>query len=215
MVDTRRFDIQLQDQATGENIITAGGRVIVCAVGTAQRLALLTNHGEVMQNPFTPIRGKIEFNVAEDITHVDLYILSPNGEFAVRKGVWSSGPNEIEMESGVKHNVMVIPVSYRDGAAERDTGLVFPARSLVTAGSFIDVRAADAGVTVTAGTLSTAAGGDADAIAAAVSVANAGVVAAPTVTNSAALGGRAVSTTVSAGADTVEAFIHIPYLLAA
>lgn len=234
----QEFGIQLVDAFSGENIITAGGTVFVATAGTAQKATLSTKAGASMSNPFTPTRGHIEFWIDLDIATVDLYIMAPGGQFVVKKGVAASGANEIHVDTASRNQCMVIPVAHDDVTAntETATGFTEPANAVLLPNPFIVVNAIDATETLDVGTDS-GDSGDADGFLDGISVATAGVAVGTLTQGSATLGvlfsvqdsanggdlvpeghvstGKSITVTTSAGSDTVEAFVHLPYLLAA
>ncbi|MGE0751858.1 MAG: hypothetical protein AB7F39_06645 [Variibacter sp.] len=234
----REFRMQLKDLYTGETIITSGGTVFVAVNGGAAKETLKDKDGAALSNPVTPTRGFINFFTADTVEKVDLYILAPGGQFVVRKDVRASGPNEVLVDTNSRHQCMVIPVAAADvtPATETETGFAEPANALMLPSPFIDVLEIDDTETLDVGTDS-GDSGDADGFIDGVSVATAGVAKA-TVANSGntlgalfevqdsanagdlthegrVSGGKAITVTTSAGTDTLEAFVHLPYLLAA
>lgn len=234
----RLWSIQLVDGWTGENIITAGGKVIVTQNGDPTKQALFNADGSTLANPITPTRGKIEFWAADTAALLDLYILCPGGEFLVRKNVNASGPNEFLVDTDRRHQSFVIPVSITDyvQAVETGVGFVIPTTAMMLPAPLINVVAIDATEDIDVGTLSTDAG-DADGFIDSVSVAVLGIAKASllaaadtmgallSVLDSANAGddapegdvsmvGKQISLTLSAGSDTVKCYVHLPYYLA-
>lgn len=235
----REYRIQLKDAATGETIISSGGKVYVAQNGDAAKQTLYDKDGAALSNPLTPTRGFINFFVADTTEKVDLYIMAPGGQFVVRKDVKASGANEIPVPTAQRHFSMVIPFAIADttAATETNTGFAIPAKAAVLPTPFIDVLTVDATEDIDVGTLSSDSG-DADGFVDGVSVATAGLVKA-TRTNGAdtmgallsvqdsanagditgepdvSMAGKTVTYTLSTGTDTAEGFIHLPYYLAA
>ena len=234
----QRYNIQLVDLATGENIITAGGVVQVCSDGSPDKVAITDSAGTALSNPLTLTRGHMEFYVATTVTQVDLYIACPGGQFVTRFNVKPSGPNDILVNTTERHQVMVIPFSHADSTAatEKNTGFDLPTNSIVLPSPTIRVVDIDATETVDFGTLSSESGGDADGFAVTLSVATAGVVKG-TVTNGANTLGAlfevqdsanagdltheahvtatatSITYTTTAGSDTVSGFAFLPIVL--
>lgn len=235
----REYRIQLKDRATGEAIISAGGKVYVAQDGDAAKQTLYDKDGAALSNPLTPTRGFINFFVVDTTDEVDLYILAPGGEFVVRKNVKPGGPNEIAVDTDQRFQSMVIPFAIGDtsAATETSTGFAIPAKAqILPHGLGIDVLTIDATEDIDVGTLSSDSG-DADGFMDGVSVGTAGFVkptllasgdtmgALLSVLDSANAGddapegdhsmqGKTVTYTLSTGSDTAEGFIHLPYYLA-
>ncbi|MCC6775635.1 MAG: hypothetical protein IT537_03205 [Hyphomicrobiales bacterium] len=234
----REWKIQLKDRATGESIISAGGKVYVAQAGDAAKQTLYDKDGVALSNPLTPTRGFINFFAVDTAESVDLYILAPGGEFAVRKTVKPSGPNEIEIDTDRRDHAFVIPAAITDTTAgtETSTGFVIPAKGMMLPRPLIDVLTIDATEDIDVGTLSTDSG-DADGFIDSVSVATAGIAKATLVASGDTMGalfsvldsanagddapegdvsmvGKQITYTFSAGSDTAEVFIHLPYYLA-
>lgn len=235
----KRYDIQLSETQFGGAIIAAGGKCIVCKVGTPDKETLYDPNTElVIANPLTPVRGKISFCVPVDRTAVDLYIQTPAGQFVVQRNVIPSGDNEIALHGFRLQQMYVIPFSIADTTAttETPTGIVIPLTGLVQPAPFLRVTALDATETIDVGTLASD-GGDADGFLALASVATLGLVKgslAVTATLGALLrvqdsanagdlvpeqnvsmAGKQITYTLTAGTDTAKGFIYLPINLAA
>lgn len=231
------FRIQLVDAVTGANIITAGGTVYVAANGDAAKATIYDSAGAAMTNPLTPTRGFINFFTAISVDTVDLYIKAPGGQSMVAKNIRAGGPNEIMVDTARLHHVMVIPFSMSDTTVtETDTGFDEPTGALMLPTPFIKVSTIDATETIDVGT-ATADSGDPNGYIAAASVATAVVVEAALANGAITLGalfvaqdsanagdgvpsphvsgGKSIVWTPSAGSDTAEGFIYLPYILAA
>jgi hypothetical protein len=237
----RHFEIQLAD-LTGEIVASTGGSVTICTVNTARQAAVATSatgSQAITNNPVALNRGKIDFYTSDDVDTVDLYIMTPTGQFIVRKGVKSSGPNEIMYDTMDRYTVAVVPFAFTDSAAtvEQDTGIDLPTGALVLPNVSIVVTEVDATETVDIGMLSSESGGDADGFGVTLSVATLGTVKATLTNGAATLGAllrvqdsanagdlvpearvitaanRSISYTSSAGSDTFAGFAQIPYIV--
>lgn len=234
----REWRIQLKDALTGEAIITAGGVVYVAANGDAQKATLYTAAGASLANPITPTRGFINFFAADTVEKVDLYGMAPGGEAFVIKNVAPSGPNEIEIDTGRINHVLVVPFSIADTAAatETDTGFDTGTDKLWLPTPFIKVSTLDDTETIDVGT-DGAGSNDPNGFIAAASVATAVVVPAVLLNGGITLGALFVNQdsanagdgvpatfkdaanenityTLTAGTDTAEGFIYLPYIIA-
>jgi hypothetical protein len=237
----RHFDIQLADIG-GEHVGTAGGSVTICTVNTARQAAVsttATGTQAITNNPVALNRGRMDFYTSDDVDTVDLYIMTPTGQFVVKKGVKASGPNEILYDTSDRYTVAVVPFSFTDSVAtvEQDTGIDLPTGALVLPSPSILVTAIDATETLDVGMLSSESGGDADGFLAAVSLGTLGVVKGTLVNAGLTMGAllfvqdsanagdeapearvitaanRSISYTASAGSDTFEGFIQLPYIV--
>jgi len=181
----RHYRIQLHDHRTGAIIQATGGTCYVTKDGSPDKEALTDKGGASVSNPSALTSGLIEFHVADTVAKVDLFIMAPNGQFVVFKGVVPSGPNEIFIDEGIREQVAVIPFSQADQAGdntETDSGIDLPKDALVGPdGAGIFVQDLDAGETIDVGLLASEAGGDANGFMALVSVATALAVAAASV----------------------------------
>lgn len=237
MAAYREYRIQLKDALTGKAIISAGGKVLVVESGDASKQTIYSDaQGTPATNPMTPTRGFINFFVPESVDQVDLYIQAPGGQFVVVPDVTPSGPNEIAVDTNARMGTMVIPFSMDDYTAntESDTGFDEPAGAIMLPHPAVNVLTADSTETINVGTDSNDSG-DADGFIAAVSVGTQGLAKA-TIANGAntlgalfevqdsansgdltheghVSGGKSITLTLSAGSDTAEGFIHLPYML--
>ena len=234
----REWRIQLKDALTGEAIITAGGTVYVATNGDAQKATLYTSAGASLSNPVTPTRGFINFFAADTVEKVDLYGMAPGGEAFVLKNVVPSGPNEIEIDTGRLNNVLVIPFSIADTTAttETDTGFDTGTDKVWLPTPSIKVSTLDATETIDVGT-DGAGSNDPNGFIAAASVGSAVVVPAVLLNGGITLGALFVNQdsanagdgapaafvnaanenityTLTAGTDTAEGFIYLPYIIA-
>lgn len=223
----REYRIQLKDGGLGENILTAGGTVHVAQDGLPDKQTIYADaQGGALANPMTPTRGFINFFVAESTTQVDLYIMSPGGQFLVRTGVKPGGPNEIVIGTSAKRQLAVIPFSIADATAntEKDTGFDLPAQCSVLDrlhGLAVRVTTLDSGQNILFGILSSESGGDADGLSTNVSLTTAVL---KTAVNGAlfssnaphqsdAITGKSISYTLDTSTDTGKGFLQIPYNL--
>lgn len=235
----KEYRIQMKDAASGETIITAGGKVYVAAAGDAQKATLYDKDGAALANPVTPTRGFINFFVADTVDTVDLYGMAPGGQSFQRLTVPASGPNEILIDTFARHQVLVIPFSIADTTAttETDTGFDTGLDKVWLPNPAVKTLTLDDTETIDVGT-DGAGSNDPNGFLAAVSVATA-ILRKGTLTNGAATLGALFSVqdsanagdlvpegfidaasenityTLSAGTDTAEGFIYLPYLLAA
>jgi hypothetical protein len=236
----RNWNFQLKDRASGEAIVTAGGVAYVTAAGDPARLALKNKDGSTLANPLTPTRGFIEFFADETVESVDLFIMAPGGQFVVRKGIKSSGPNEIEVDTGSLRHVAVIPFAIADYAANTETKSGFKTgtdKLWLTDGVAVNVTTLDSGMTIDVGT-DGAGSNDPDGFIDGISLTAAALVKA-TLTNGAVTKGvllkvqdsanagdaapecfkdasdEDITITLSASTDTGEGYVYLPYQIAA
>lgn len=159
----RHYQIQLTDLQQ-QAIITAGGFAYVCTQDTAKKAAIKDANGASAANPVIPTRGNIEFWTLAAVQTVDLYVMTPGGQFLVAKAITASGPNTLRTDLTRRDQVAVIPFSYADvsaDAAETTSGIDLPTNALVKSqGVAAYVSVLDATETITAGILSTQVGGD-------------------------------------------------------
>lgn len=234
----REFRIQLKDMATGEGIVTAGGKCYVAVTAFAHKSTLYDKDGAALANPITPTRGFINFFVADSIEKVDLYIQAPGGEFVVRKNVKPSGANEINVDTDRRIHSLVIPFAIADTTAttETSTGFIVPAKAAMLPSPFVDVLTLDSTEDIDVGTLASDSG-DADGFIDGALLTTAGLVKASLVASADTFGallsvldsanagddapeadvsmvGKTITYTLSSGTDTAAGFIHLPYYLA-
>jgi len=224
------FNLQLKDAKTGQAIITAGGKAMVCENALPKKHTIKADaSGTAATNPKSLTRGKLDFWVDQSTLvggKVDLFISCPGGQFVVLRGVDPSGPNEIEVDTSRADQMLVLPFDVTDYtvAAENDTGFDEPASGVAiflgdAAGPSIRVTAIDATETLDVGTgeATPAEGGDANGFMAAVAVGVAGVIqdqgALMTTLVGHLSGGLSITVTPTAGSDTGEGYIYLPYRL--
>lgn len=231
----KKFSIQLRSLLTGEAIIAAGGKVIVCTTGTPDKATLYNPSTQLaLANPITPTRGKIEFLTAETVDTVDLYIQAPGGQFRVALAMYASGPNDLDIDTDEREHMYVLPFSIDDAVAnvEKATGIFLPSNAAVQPAPLVRVTAADATRTLGVGVV----GANTDFLAAA-SVATAGLVKGSLANGAATLGaglkvqdsinagdgvpeqnisraGSQLAYLLSAGTTTAKGFITLPVVLA-
>lgn len=213
----------------GKSLITSGGAAIVTGAGSPEKLTLYDPDDgfKAMDNPVSLTRGKIRFAVEEDILSVDVFALSPNGQFGVVESARADENSELFFDGFNKHQMLKIPFSIEDTAAatETETGIEVPANAAVGGNQMsagVVVVTEDATQTIDVGTLSSGTNGDADGLIDGTSVATAGRVASTdgaliaTNTPWVALEGneRQITYTLNAGTDTAEGYILLPYTLA-
>ena len=237
MTTRYHYQIQLKDMITGQAIITAGGKCYVAGSGVAAKQAITDSVGTAATNPLTPTRGAIDFwSVTQP---VDLYIATPGGQFLVATGLYASGPNEVLIDTSNRHQCMAIPFAIADTAAATETasGFLEPTNAQILPGGIgVRVSTLDSGIVVDVGTLSSDSG-DADGFIDGISLTSAALVKATDVNGAVTLGalmyvqdsanagddfpeahtsgGKSITYTLSAGADTGQGFIYLPYLLCA
>lgn len=228
------------DRAMPRAAVASGGRVIVCLSGRPKKATLLNADTGASLSQATGLafsRGKLRFATDDTVDTVDIYGFAPTGHFIAMRGVKPGAEAEIPIETLRYTQMAYIPFSFGDytAATETDTGLDMPAGSVVLPGAHVRVTAADSGITLEAGLLSSESGGDADGFIDAVSLASA-VTVAPTLTSTPTLGALlrtlggttpdvalprpypittavSLSITPSSGWDTGEGFICLPYAL--
>jgi len=229
---TRRtnFNVQLKDASTGKAIITAGGVGMVCENALPKKHTIYSDaDGTAASNPKALVRGKLDFWVLQSALvngKVDVFIACPGGQFVVARDLDPSGPNEILVDTSRTDQMFVIPFDVTDYtvAAENDTGFDEPASGVAiflgdAAGPSIRVTAIDATETLDVGTgeATPAEGGDANGFMAAVAVGVAGVIqdqgALMTTLVGHLSGGLSITVTPTAGSDTGEGYIYLPYRL--
>lgn len=232
----KNFKSQLRSLVTGAIVASIGGVVYAALAGTTKKASLFNpDTGLPIANPLALTNGSFDFNVADTVQALDLYILSPTGHMAVVKNVKPSGDASIMIDTGQAFTTLVIPFHYADGTAntEISTGFIVP--GAVQSNPAVDVKAIDAGITIDVGTLSSASG-DADGFVDGVSVATLGYVKGTLLNTGVTLGallkvqdtanagdaapeqstvsiGKQVTYTLSAGADTAQGYILLPVQL--
>ena len=214
----RNYNSQLKSLATGVAIAIAGGAVLVATAGGTSKASLFDANGAAITNPVPLVNGSFDFNVADSVASVDLYIVSPTGHMTVLKSVKSSGDSSIFVDTSQKEDVIIVPFDVADQAGdntETDTGFDLPTNTVIQAGVTLDVITADATETVDVGTLTGETGADPNGIIAAASVATAATIGSTTVGIAGLVIADAVSLsyTLSAGADTAAGFAKIPVQL--
>ena len=185
-------------------------------------------------------RGKFRFAIANTglgLPAVDVFGIAPGGQAFRASNLKPQDRQDLFINTTNVLQQLVVPFSISDTTAttETDTGFDLPQHALVMPFVSLDVRTVDATETMDVGLLSSESGGDADGFLVGVSVATATVVDgtfASTVTNGALLKvtatgaaavipegyvvgatARSVTYTLSAGSDTAEGFIRIPFML--
>lgn len=236
------YSIQMHDHRTGEIIQATGGKVYVAIAGGSAKEILYDMAGTSLANPVALTNGHFEFQVDADTNTVDLYVMAPGGQCVTLTGVKPGGPNEIMIDAGQRHQMAVIPFSTDDttAAAETDTGFDLPLYAAVLPHVTVRVTTVDATKTIDVGLLSSETAGDADGFLVTASVATAGLVKGTVANGANTMGAlfevqdsanagdltheahvvtgsnaRSVTYTLTAGTDTAEGFINIPYLITA
>jgi hypothetical protein len=223
----------------GPMITASGGRITVTANGDAAKATLYNADGSAKTNGFALTNGGAEFYVADSVSSVDCYIMAPGGQFVVKTGVTQAGA-EIAVDTQRRNQVAVIPFAIADTTAttETDTGFDLPLYSAVLPTPMVRTLTADATETIDVGLLSSETAGDADGFIVGVSVGTVALVKATVLNGSNTMGAlfevqdsanagdltheahvvtgsnaTSISYTLSAGTDTAEGFIVIPYIL--
>lgn len=230
------YEIQLQDLHNGTTIVGSGGKAVITTAGDAARATLYNaDTFASLSQPISPTNGKFRFATLATVTSVDIYGMAAGGQCFVRKGIAPGAPTEIFLEGNRAEQELVIPWAAAEVTAttEFDTGFDLPTKALVMPWVSIEVSTIDATETIDVGLLSSESGGDANGFLAAASVGTAGLVrgtlvgtdtlgallsedsggSGPLVPAAYVVGATAVSVTLttSAGSDTGEGFIRIPY----
>lgn len=182
-VGQSRFHIQLVDRPmgmqTGPSIIDAGGMVLVTLTGSYAPATLVDINSNAIANPVPLTLGSAQFYMALlAAPNVDLYVMAPNGQFAVLYNVGPDAINEVPIDRSQVLNVARIPFTFAQGPAgtEFNTGIVMPANSVVLPDVGVLVTTAEtAGAkTMSVGLLSSQSGGNATGYINAISTANLG-----------------------------------------
>ena len=240
---TQRIEFQLYALGTGATVIgeiitAAGGVVYVAQAGDAQKRAITDKGGVALTNPRALTAGGVEFYVADSVVSADLYIMAPGGQFIVKKGI-KPGSHDFAVDISQRHQVAEIPFAIADTAAatETDTGFNMPLHSAVLPNPMVRVLTVDATETIDVGLLSSETAGDANGFLALADVATAGLVKGTLISTGQTIGALlsadegagvllpeahvvtgtnavSVTYTLTAGTDTAEGFIVLPYVLA-
>lgn len=123
--------------------------------------------------------GDVDLEAGAVLKIAGVQVLTSAAELNILNGVTATAA-EIDLacdlsKVGALSRIVKIHVAAGDHSAETDTAWDLPAKSIVR-DVFIDVTTAHAGITVSVGTLSSEAGGDADGFVAAASLATPGLV---------------------------------------
>lgn len=222
------FNVQLKDSATGKAIISTGGVAMVCKNAVPGKHALKSDAiGTSASNPKALTRGKLDCWIDQSTlvnNKVDLFIACPGGQFVVARDIDPSGPNEVLVDTSRPDQVFVIPIDVADytAAAENDTGFDEPTNAIFlsdAAGPSIRITIGDATETLDVGTgeATPAESGDANGFMSAVDMATPGVIqdqgALMTTLVGHLSGGKSITVTPTAGSDTGEGYIYLPYRL--
>jgi len=163
-----QYDLQLYEGyggfPKGALISADGGQCYVVAAGDAAKVAITDEDGVSLTNPIAMTGGNAEFYVANTVADVDVYMMTPGGQFVTRLGL-KSGPTDIGVDVHQKDQVAIVPFSMTDmtAATEFDTGIELPTDALVFAeGMSVDTITVDATETIDVGILSTESNGDAN-----------------------------------------------------
>lgn len=237
---SKRYKIQMYDNA-GRVILGSGGNCYVAIAGAAGKQTLTDVNGASLSNPIALSQGLAEFYVADSISSVDVYVMTPGGQFTVEKTLAPGTLCEINVDTSDREQVAVIPFAIGDTAAatETDTGFDLPLNAIAKSiGGGVLVSVLDATETIDVGLLSTESGGDANGFFITLAVATE-IFNLPSLANGAlTLGAMLVADedgagalvpeahrgdgvaesicyTLTTGTDTAEGFIFLPYMIGA
>lgn len=177
----KKYQIQLMDHRTRDNIVAAGGVCFVAQFGlTSKRVIYSDKDGTLATNPVALVNGRVEFWMLDTITDgADLYILAPGGQFVTVAGLKQLDTNEVYVDLGQLSQTYKIPFHIDDTTAttETDTGFDLPNNAMVMPdGTCVQTTILDAGEDIDVGLLASETLGDADGFMDALSVAALGVV---------------------------------------
>lgn len=240
---TNRKQVQFQlYDFQGKAINATGGKVYVAASGDAAKQAITDKDGTALTNPRALTTGGCEFWVVDTVADVDLYIMAPGGQFVVVTDCVPGQVQDIKVDTQQRSQMAVIPFAIGDtsAAAETDTGFDFPAASAVLPYPMVRVSTVDATETIDVGLLSSESSGDADGFINAVALDTAVLVKATLLASGDTMGAllsvldsansgddapeahvvtgaaaTSITYTLTAGTDTAEGFILLPYVLMA
>lgn len=239
----KKIEVQLYEASFGGQaapiIQSTGGKFQVCTAGSASKATIYDSSGAAASNPVSLSYGKATFYIVDTLASVDIHGMAPNGQWFSKTGV-KEGICEIGIDTQRRNWVAKVPFSFADSTAatEKDTGFDWVAGTLVLPDPSVLVTAADSGITIEAGTLSSESGGDADGYIDAVSVASAVLVKSTILNGGNTMGAlfevqdsanagdltheshvitgaaaTSISYTLSSGADTAVGFLMLPYVL--
>jgi hypothetical protein len=231
MPTLRQYKMQLSDLRTGKAIIASGGMFQVCSEGSPDKVTLYDVNGGVIANPKALSMGMVDFYVDASLNGVDVVGIGPNGHWFEAHSIDASGNNEIWVDQATRHGLYRIPYSHADStdAVEKDTGFDLPAGAIIDPDVGIVVGNIDATETMDVGILSSESSGDADGFMNDIPISTAGTLlakSAATATRGALVGGgtldrghvvvsgsQSVSYTTTAGTDSGDGWILLPYYL--
>jgi hypothetical protein len=239
MSSNRVIDVQLVDE-NERHIMTAGGQMFVLSPGLPDILSAFDINQAALTQPIAGNRGRFYAQVAKANKTVDVIIYSPTGHCRMIKNLTPGDRQTVMIDTSQLVSQWIIPASIAQAtqAVEKDSGVDLPTGALVEPiGVGLDVIAADATEDIVAGILSTEPSGDADGFILNASVASTGSVRITALNGADNLGAllkvqdsvnagddfpaphvvlstsRSVSYTLSAGSDTVKAYINLPVRL--
>ena len=239
MTSRTQVKFQIYDM-DGKAITASGGVVYVAAADDAAKNAITDKDGTALTNPRALTAGGCEFWVLATVATVDLYIMAPGGQFVVKTDVVPGTIQTIKVDTNQRNQVAVIPFAIGDtsAATETDTGFDFPAASAVLPTPMVRVLTVDATETIDVGLLSSESSGDADGFVNAVALDTAVLVKATLLASGDTMGAllsvldsansgddapeahvvtgaaaTSITYTLTAGSDTAEGFILLPYVL--
>jgi len=169
----RYWSIQLSDERKGLKINDNSGVANVLVDGSPTEVTLYADEvATAKSNPLTFTDGFVDFWTAESVSSVDISILTAAGEAIFISGQ-SASEVRINVDTQKREQTLMIP--FAASTAETDTGFDLPANLLLES-CCVRVTTVDATETLDVGLLSSEAGGDANGLISAISVATAGVI---------------------------------------
>lgn len=223
----------LTDQGTGNGVVNGG--MVFSTLSSPVKELLFNKSGVAIANPAPLVSGGFTGYLNNLVDLVDLYILAPSGQFVTMKQVSTDGIADVIVDRSNRQPVYVIPFSKVDytAAVETSTGFKFKTDGLISVGvdAAVQVNTLEAAKTLSVGTLSTEAGGNATGLINAASLAAAVIVNAQsqaTITRGALLGAgtldkgyavttnaaRTISITLSAATTVADGWILLPCVIA-
>lgn len=163
LIERRHHFMALKDSVSLAKIDTAGGMAAICDQGTPDLTTLYQADGSSQTNPVPLSAGVLEFHTGVDVDSVDIYLKSPTGHFAVYEALKPREHNELCINTAIMQCMAKVPYSFAQGLTEIDTGFDFLVNEIIQPeGIGALVTAADAGMSIDIGLLSTETGGDID-----------------------------------------------------
>lgn len=220
----RIYDIQLADHRDGKVVLGDGGFAFACIAGEPLRAPLHDPDSKAALDDDTValVDGRAKFAVPHEIEDprdssevvnsdkLDIYILGPDGHFAVAPNIDAAGIQEVFIDRGNLYQTMKIPFSIHQAtaAAAKNVGFKTPDGAVFDHG-YVQVTEEEATRTIDVGHED-----DGNAFVAGASLASEGTVDAGAISGE--IGDDDMITyTLSADTDSAEGFIFLNYRLAA